>query len=36
MFIDGNVSNNYVAGDVEEAHGDEMVTDNETLNTRAV
>ena len=37
MFIDGNIANNYVAKDVEEAHGemmeDHLVTDQETLNT---
>ena len=33
MFIDVK-ANNYVARDVEEAHGgDEMVTDKEALNT---
>ena len=38
MVIDGNSdSNDYVAKDIEEAHGDEMedhpVTDDKTLNT---
>ena len=37
VFIDGNIANNYVAKDVEEARSemmeDHLVTDNETLNT---
>ena len=38
MFIEMVKANNYVARDVEEAHGDDdgrdhLVTDKETLNT---